>query len=664
MSGGGRACAAVIAVIAVLAVFAASVQGHPAAKQGTAKCPAGDLAAGVCVTPRASCTAHDAKLYAQRGLVCARGRLKEGGLAVQREGGAFAIGANGQVSLAETEQAFIAAFGPLPGVERVPGAVKLPPHADLTEPVLWIERDLPRLTAPQRRAVTRELARLFGPGSVPRGQARASDAGDTLVTELEPTLIAHISSSTGVTLPSEPRVHVGSAAELGQNPYVGGTNGGAADPVFNAAGEVVGCRIMILRQETATVPVATNVEGHELTHCFQFAAARTVAKINALPVYFVEGFAAWAGDQLELELDGVDQPDTSASVWIDNPFRSLFSRDYDAFPLYDEVAEEIGGAGYLWAHFQPLVAAGSATGIYQYLSTIAAPDFERNLATNSLLDPGLGPQWSFSGVGLGGQGSPDLREATVDNGGTTTLAAPSFAADRASVDLEADIVTITGKAPGGIRLSDGRTLDPEPTRLCDLADGCTCPNGSDPVDEGGQSGPAIAAIWGGAGGAKVTISGESLEEACAEGVPASAPPPSGSSKAPVRLENVQGQTIASFEPAASCSLSGGALTARLANRAGGAPMTVTLGGFAPGASQQYMFTDPSTQGRSVRYASYTTDAPVLGGDEEPANAGGGSYDGGTRFFLDAILFLPGTGSGGFAEGFFDCAALARGAEGG
>jgi hypothetical protein len=666
MRAGDRARAIAIVVVAALAAFAGAAQSHPAAAahpapQQTAKCPRGDEAAGVCLAPRASCVVHEAKLYAQRGLVCMRGRLKKGGLAVQREGGAFAVEPDGHVSLAEAEQAFIAAFDPLPGVKPIPGAVKLPPHADVTGPLLWIEQDLPHLTPAQRKVVEKVL----DPAPARPGAARASKVADPLLAELVPTISAKISNLTGVTLPKHTTVAPATAGELGKNQYTGGGNGGDALPLVDGAGQVTGCRVRILKAELADHGVATNVVAHELTHCAQFAEAGTAARINALPVYFVEGFAEWAGDQVELELDGIDAPDSSAFGWINNPFRSLLARDYDAFPMYDEVAEELGGSGYLWAHFQPLVTADSATGIYEYLASIAAPDFQRNLATNSLLDAGLGTQWNVTGVGLGGLASPDLRETSVADGTSTTLAAPSFAADRAAVDLEADIVTISGKAPGGIRLSDGRTLDPEPTRLCDLADGCTCPDGSSPVDEGGQSGPAIAAIWGGPGGAKVTISGESLEEACGEKPGPGAPPsPGGGSGGRVRFENAQGQTLATFEAAADCSLTGGTLFAKLANRAGGQPLTITLPGFKPGHRIRLaQFTDPASGGPVARYLPYTTDAPVIGGEGEPANAGDWSYDGGTRFGLAAILFLPGTNTGGFADGSFSCASLAAGSSG-
>jgi len=471
----GRGVVILAAIAAILPMLLGSAHGFAAAAKPASKCPPGGLIGGSCVALHVACAPRQASLYAQLGLVCRRGRLAQGGLALQREGGAFAVGPTGHVGLPEAEQAFIAAFGPLPGVTPIPGAVKLPPYADVTGPLAWISADLARLTGAQRAAVGRVLARAGG--------AHAASAPDPLLTKLEGQLIPRMTALTGVTLPFTPTVRAGNAAELGTNPYGGGPNGGFTVPVFNSSGAITGCRILILQKETASIETATNVLGHELTHCYQFVAAKTAANFNALPTYFVEGFAEWAGDELEDRVANLDPSDPAAFDWINLRFRSLFARDYDAFPLFDEVAAEIGGPGYVWAHFAAMVHAGGAAGIYNYLRGIAAPYFERNLATNPLLDSGLGAQWTFDGVGLKEVSPPALRNVTIGNGASTTLGAPPLATDRARLDLEADIVTIAGDAPGGLHLSDGRTLAVSSTRLCELQGGCMCPDGTNPVDE-------------------------------------------------------------------------------------------------------------------------------------------------------------------------------------
>jgi len=649
-------CALLVAALAPAAPALAAKSTGP--QRVVARCAKGQLAGTVCIARHARCEPRDAAVYAARGLICVRARLTEGGLAVQREGGAFAVGANGHVGLAEAEQAFIATFARLPGVKRIPGAVKLPRLPDVTGPLLWISQDLRRLPRADRTVVGAVLARA--------DEAHAAAVANPLLSSLEPTLIKKISNLTGVTLSFTPTVLAGTNAELGTNPYVGGSNGGFATPVINSAGQVTGCRILINQIETTTTEIATNVEGHELTHCFQFAAAGTTSKFVALPTYFVEGFADWAGDELELELDGADPDDPSAFAWINNPFRDLFARDYDAFPLFDEVAEEMGGPGYVWARFQQLVAASSATGIYNVLAGAAAPYFARNLATNPLLDPGLGTQWTFDGVGLAGQTTPELRDQTVGNGDTVTFGAPPRASDRARIDLKADIVTIAGTAPGGLHLSDGRTLDVTPTRLCDLQGGCACPDGSNPVDEGGQSGQAVLAIWGGVGGAKVTLSGESKNAAC--GIDSGSPgTPSGPSSGGITVkQGIPGSgsssLVAHYPPAASCTVGvGDTLTVKVPATGSGLILTIPNFHDLPIGAQgqrELTFDSPRDGGADAVLAGtgYSVGDWLPDDAATPTPAGGGyvANDGKTGIFSGTMFHIGADAPSRVVSGNFDC----------
>ena len=110
----------------------------------------------------------------------------------------------------------------------------------------------------------------------------------------------------------------------------------------------------------------------------------------------------------------------------------------------------------------------------------------------------------------------ELRKVDLENGASTTLGAPPRAADRAEVDLEADIVTIAGRPPAGFTSQMGERSTVTQTRLCNLQEGCRCPNGDNAAEEGGQKGPAVIAFWGEQNGNKVTLTGESLAEACKE----------------------------------------------------------------------------------------------------------------------------------------------------
>ncbi len=655
--------AGLVAAVALSASLIVAAPGHGAAHHRPAKCTTGGRTAGVCAVPNAPCVHADASIYAARGLVCRRGRLGKGGLAVQRDGGAFAVDAKGHVELPEAEQAFIAAFAPLSGVKPIPGAVDLAHESDLTGPLTWIEHYLPRLTPRQQRAVRKVLTRIDTPPQLPQGAARASLVKDELLDIEQPKLEERISALTGITLPFKPTVWAGTPADLTIDPKKG-FNLGLADPVQAPGGKVVGCKVRVLESLTESVPETLNTEGHELTHCFEFAAAGSVQKFNALPEFLVEGFAEWAGDQLEFEIKGVDDHDTRGESWVNNPWRSLFVREHDAFPLYDEMEEYLGGPSEVWKLLQPMVTAGSAKAVYEYLNATAGPDFQRDLATKSVFDPSLGEEWTFTGLGISTFTKPPLLTAVVGNGDSTTLGAAAYAGDRAKLRLDADVIDISGKAPGGVHLPEGSTIDPEPVRICIAPGGCTCPDGTDPTEADSERGVAIVAIWGQDTGNELTISGESKDAACAKhaGGGGGGPAPAGGGPA-FRLKNINGGTIASFDSVASCSLKGGTLTAQLANLGGGKPLTVTLPGFTPGHPQQYSFTDPANGGPTVRWPPYASDAAVEPDEEGPASAAYGSYDGGEKFFLDAILFLPGAGGGGFTGGGFTCPSLADSAPG-
>lgn len=628
------------------ATFAAGA-GPAVAHRAPFKCPRGGLAGSTCVAAGAPCNAGSRALYAQRGLVCAHASLRRGGLAVQREGGAFAVEASGHVGLAEAEQAFIAIYRPLPGVKRVPGAVALPPGADVTGPRLWIRHYLPRLTPVQRRVVERVLATAH--------LAHAAKKKNTLLNELEPILIARIEQETGIKYRFKPVVYTGNAAELGKSSK-GVPSGGYAEPLTGADHETItGCEVLVLESEASEYANAVRVLGHELTHCAQESVAGTIARFYSLPEYFIEGYALWAGDKLQEQIAGQTFNDPGLVAWVNDPFKDLYTRDYDGGGIYDEVADETGQGGYPWAILQPLIAAHSAAGIYSFLKSVGGADFEANLATNALLTPTLGQQWTFDGPGITpATEQAELRKINLDNGASTTLGAPPRAADRAEVDLEADIVTIAGSAPGGLHLSDGRTLAVTQTRLCDLQEGCRCPNGDNPAEEGGQKGPAVIAFWGEQSGNKVTLTGESLAEACKEQA-VNPPGGGGASGTGVTLKKLSGATVADFSEAASCTLSGATVSARLSATSGGGSMIVKLTPVQAGHKAEFQFHDPAEGGSTAHYGSYETDTPLARSEEEgPALAGDASYNGAQRFFIDTALFLPGAGDGAFAAGFFTC----------
>jgi uncharacterized membrane protein len=639
-----RRATVVGALALVLAMLAGVSPASATAKQKHAsfKCPRGGHVGGVCAVPGAPCTTKQKRLYAERGLVCVRKKLKRGGLAVQRAGGEYAVQPNGQLGLAEAEQAFIAAGGTIPGVKPAAGDVALPPHADVTGPRIWIQRFLGRLKPRQRAAIKRELA----------GGAHAAFEKNTYLNEEEQILVPHLEAVTGVVLPTDPIVETGTVKELGKNPYTGGGNGGYAEPEY-VNGLYKNCHVVILEAEAKPGPNAINVEGHELTHCFQEFVAHTSAQMIALPPWYVEGYAEWGGDTMEQELLHNAKLDPLGAKWIVRPHTDLFTRAYDAFPLYDEVAEEAGGpfAGpeIMWKEVAVLSKLSGSSAIYERLKALGGDEFERNLATNPILDGTLGKEWFFDGPGMEDSPRPEVPKKTLENGQAVTLGAPPRASDRDIVDIQSDLLRISGRAPGELHLSDGRNLEVEPTRLCNLEEGCMCPDGSDPATEGGQMGESVIATYGEMGGTTVTLTGESKQEACGEG---SSGQSGGSGSAKVELKKPPSLTAFAKLTHVSCTATAGTLRVTLTQSSGGTPLTLTLPGYKQGQAHEFKFTAPSRGGPVATYGSLTTNQNLEEEGEAPP-AGGASYNG-SKFFLDATLFAAGANDGAFADGTFTC----------
>jgi hypothetical protein len=623
-------------LVSVLLSLAGSQSAVAASHPAKFRCPHGGSVGSTCVAANATCNVRLKALYLERGLICVRRKLRRGGLAVQRAGGEYAVQANGQLSFAEAEQAFLAAGGHLPGVKVIPGAVALPEHADVTGPRFWIERFLSRLSAKQRRAVRSFLA----------PSARAAFTSDSYLTEEEPIIIAHIEALTGFHLPFTPVVQAGSATELGKTK--GQANLGYAEPIYKN-GRDAGCMVAILATQTKPGGEALDTEAHEITHCFQEAAAETEGQFAQLPPYYVEGYAEWAGDQVEQELILAFRYDAHSGKWITQPHKDLFTRSYDAFPLYDEVAQEAGGASLVWDGLVPLAREPGASGVYQYLKSATGENFERNLATNPILDADFGREWDLQGAGMEGSPEPFLETKSIDNGDSVTLAAPPRGSDRYLLDFEADLVKVSAPAPGALHLSDGRNLDVEPMTLCNLQEGCMCPDGTNPATEGGQMGAGAIAIWGEMGGTKVTLNGESKQEACGE---SAGKPPTASSGTGVKLNKPNAGVIASFSEKADCKSAGGTLTVHLAKNGGGQPLVITLPGFQSGVRKEFKFSAPANGGPVASYGSLTTNVDLTDEGEAPP-AGGVAYNG-NKFFVDATLFLGQAADGAFAVGAFSC----------
>jgi hypothetical protein len=291
---------------------------------------------------------------------------------------------NGSVSEQTALEAFVLAFGRLPGVHVPSGPVGTIDDGTLAE--AWVLRYLPRLSPGVRRAVDREL------GGAPAGTtARPAALGDP---NFHPSAAmtatanhwasvyadaAHLNHPLGLTIVAgtDPAVPMDAFADaLPVN-----ANGHESNSGPN-------CEIRVGPALTSRPPSFVSlVLAHEVFHCFEFDLDHSWWLDGD---WVIEGLAVWAS----MTVDPLTTPAAEVFLtgYLATPDAPLFERAYTAVGFWGH-AEDTGGS--LWPRIKSILDQGSNFAAFlaaggddpPFLSTWGSSVFRS--------DTGGGPPWEM-----------------------------------------------------------------------------------------------------------------------------------------------------------------------------------------------------------------------------------------------------------------------------
>ena len=147
------------------------------------------------------------------------------------------------------------------------------------------------------------------------------------------------------------------------------------------AGGVFGdCLLTVFDSATSdSAALVSAVLAHEMFHCFQFDAYRTLDLEAIIPAWVMEGQATWVGE----EIGGPSGVVGHWKKYLQAPYVDLRQRTYDAIGFYSHLAE-IGVEP--WDIFRPMWDVGTNTGalfdasganrddfLYSWASSVHAP---------------------------------------------------------------------------------------------------------------------------------------------------------------------------------------------------------------------------------------------------------------------------------------------------
>jgi hypothetical protein len=459
---------------------------------------------------------------------------------------------NGTVSTPTALAAFALAIGPVPGAHPVAGPAQVIGSGTIA--VQWVLGHWRQLTRSQRRAVlhdlgvparaiNRLLARPLGtsPAAGPVGTSlmsfarltsRASRAVTAAGNPNLPCLTAD-SSGAGPYRAQAAGIESDIAAHIGAGPfsrevyfsvntaqlegrsqmYTWGCTGAQPAP---GGGAVRGCTVHVNPVVSGRNIPASDVHDyliHELTHCYLFL--RLGAVYSDLPAWYREGAPTWAMTVLG------NGPNIESSFWLtylNTPAWSLFQRSYDALGFFAHLAET--GTD-VWHKILPigraLIRGWNTAG---WLA--AAP----GLAFLDSWGPGYaqgrypGIAWRTGGPNLPHYEGP-VPQGTLGNGQTITVRSPAAGIGIIHVDLNAQVVLISGSASGRFSLdggADATLAQAGATAYVTSGTPAHCPAAAPdaaakltPI----SSGLHYVALTGGLSAAAVQIEGQSLASFCA-----------------------------------------------------------------------------------------------------------------------------------------------------
>lgn len=458
------------------------------------------------------------------------------------------IGPNGEVSLQMALQAWVDAFGPLPGLDLVPAHT----GDDAVEPsmaIRWILRHRAALTDEQRAAVEEalypEAQRILvdpagGPGRMvsdaeframvglsPRAgtpgagfalagplTAQAGLTGnDRLIDDARREVMLALAEH-GIGLSDDRPLLLRAATEASPLPRLA-----ESEPVLVEDGDrPTACEVTVFPVALGDPVALRSTVAHELWHCMQYLLAP--AYEVGVADWIMEGQATWVSVNLFPDITSTDRSLRRRAAYLTTPGAVLFSRDYDAVGFFSQL-EAVGRDPY---QFMLAMVTTDNRAAYD-VATQGWKAFRETSGSSHFRSPEWGPAWESGGNSLPSIGAgPRPQHIRIGPGDQRPVSAVPYADAVALLQVHAPVTRVT--ATGDVRMGDtgfGGTLD-EPgiatAWLCSPAEsartGCVCHH-DEAVDEAPyQVGDAVAfGLTGHVAGARVTFKGYSYEDYCA-----------------------------------------------------------------------------------------------------------------------------------------------------
>jgi hypothetical protein len=416
---------------------------------------------------------------------------------------------DGTVDTATALAAFSLAIGPVPGAQPLPGPAQTIPSGTLA--AQWVLGHWGQLTPGQQDAVLTDLG-------VPKPDTRNSSkpeipclTADTAgaapyraqLAGIENDIAAHMGNG-----PFSPDVYIGV-----NNVQLAGADAGMY--TIGCHGDRPGCTIHINPLVAKGSFPAGDVHDfliHELLHCYLFLQVGDA--YLTMPSWYVEGVPSWGMNVLG------SGSNTESSFWrdyLDTPDTPVFARSYDALGFFAHLAE----TGHdVWHEIVPAGKAirggGSAAGWRAFAPGTAFLD---SWGSGYAQGRYPGTAWRTGGPNLPSYQGP-VTQAEVGNGQTFTVRSAGAATAISHLDLDAQVVLVTGTGNGRFSLDDGSdaTLAEAAGAVYSTGSPDACPagtNGGSATLTHISSGSHYIAVSGGLNAGQVSIQGLSLAAYCA-----------------------------------------------------------------------------------------------------------------------------------------------------
>ncbi len=445
------------------------------------------------------------------------------------------IGDDGRYSLQAALDLFATAYGPLPGTnaEQNFGGEEI---VDRNVAIAAVMSHASELTTEQRSAIDAYLAPpqdaeviTVPPVSRSSGQiamtgfavgvAALDSATKTAYEEAAKEFRSQIATNLGRDFIGDIKVFF--KDEPGPLTKYGGR--AAADAWSDWPGGVFGdCHIRVFKggQEGEPIEILGTL-AHEMFHCFQLDAFRTIDSYGIEPPWVVEGQATWVEATLT---EGSGCCQAPWDQWLGRE-DVLTKRAYSALGFYAHLAETGTNP---WSVFQPMWAAGSDH--IQIFKQAGADndEFLDSWASSILRAPERGRAWDTTG--------PDINDTAISppsfvlrDNGSVDLSAPFFDTAVRFINLEVDAVHFEFEGHG--RLSDGNidTTDFDGRWYCvdgkDCSDKCETDDEEPPPIDGTIGYVVAVASTGGIDGTIGRATGIKLKAECETPSPSFPTPP-------------------------------------------------------------------------------------------------------------------------------------------